>query len=179
LSCIGVFLRATVANNRIFPLILLWQSPDYRFSGVWVVTGIFFTLKTIFMAHSKSDVWVHFVFCTKYRAEMINGEVEAALYAEITHQFMKLNCIVHKINGVGDHVHVLAWIDLRYSISEVVCRVKGGSSYAIRRRPELNSVFSWSVGYYAASVSKSDLESVSRYIDKQKEHHRGNHWPGV
>lgn len=123
------------------------------------------------MAHSKSDVWVHLVFCTKYRAEMINGEVEAKLYQEIKHQFIKLDCLVHNINGYTDHIHVLFLLNPEYSIREIVGRVKGGSSYAVNKHPDLFRYFSWAPGYLIKSVSDSLIPVVDRYIAGQKEKH--------
>ena len=125
------------------------------------------------MAHSSNNIWVHLVFCTKYRADIISPELEVKLYQEIRHQFVKLGCRVLNINGYTDHVHVLFLQSPEHSIREIARRVKGGSSHAIKRNEQLSPYFSWATGYYTNSVSEQHLDTISRYIDKQKEHHAG------
>ncbi|MFN5237254.1 MAG: IS200/IS605 family transposase [Bacteroidota bacterium] len=123
------------------------------------------------MAHSSNNIWVHMVFCTKYRANIISPELEVKLYQEIRHQFVKLGCRVLNINGYTDHVHVLFLQSPEHSIREIARRVKGASSYAIKRDKQLSGYFSWATGYYTNSVSEQHLDTISHYIDKQKEHH--------
>ncbi|MFN7266866.1 MAG: IS200/IS605 family transposase [Bacteroidota bacterium] len=125
------------------------------------------------MAHSQSKIWIHLVFCTKYRTDLISPEVEIRLYEEIKHQFLNLGCLVRNINGYTDHVHVLFMLNPQHSVREIVGRVKGASSHAISRNEQLSPYFSWSAGYYAKSVSESHLDVIDRYIDNQKKHHSG------
>ncbi|MFM8373231.1 MAG: IS200/IS605 family transposase [Bacteroidota bacterium] len=125
------------------------------------------------MAHSSNNIWVHMVFCTKYRTDLISPEVETRLYEEIKHQFLKLGCLVRNINGYTDHVHVLFMLNPEHSVREIAGRVKGASSYAISRNDQLSPYFSWSTGYYAKSVSESHLDIIDRYIDNQKKRHSG------
>jgi REP-associated tyrosine transposase len=58
------------------------------------------------------------------------------------------------------------------SISKAVQLLKGGSSLwfhdTFRR-----SAFAWQDGYGAFTVSKSQLNDVIRYVEAQREHHRG------
>ena len=58
------------------------------------------------------------------------------------------------------------------NISELVKRLKGGSSHFINETLEQDDVpFKWQASYGAFTVSRWDVGRISEYIKKQKEHH--------
>ncbi|MCI0625543.1 MAG: transposase, partial [Acidobacteria bacterium] len=57
-------------------------------------------------------------------------------------------------------------------ISKAVQLVKGGSSLWFHETFR-RSAFAWQDGYGAFTVSKSQLPDVIRYLERQREHHRG------
>ena len=75
-------------------------------------------------------------------------------------------------NGVSDHVHLLARLRQDKAISEVLRSIKANSSGWIHDTfPKLRA-FHWQDGYGALTVSKSQMETVRRYIARQEAHHR-------
>ena len=50
--------------------------------------------------------------------------------------------------------------------------VKANSSKWVHESRRERRAFAWQAGYSAFSVSESNLEHVSKYIDAQEEHHR-------
>jgi len=74
-----------------------------------------------------------------------------------------------EINGMADHVHVLARIRPVISISEFLCKFKSISSGRARRQTW--NRFKWQVKYGAFTVSQSQLEHVQNYIRNQEAHH--------
>jgi len=73
------------------------------------------------------------------------------------------------VNGMADHAHALVQTSGTEAIATVVQKLKANSSrwYSARQRG-----FAWQKGYGAFSVSASNVESVRRYIESQREHHR-------
>jgi REP element-mobilizing transposase RayT len=53
--------------------------------------------------------------------------------------------------------------------------VKGATSYRVNREIKPRFKLSWQEGYGVLSLRKDEVESVSRYIDRQEEHHRKGH----
>jgi REP element-mobilizing transposase RayT len=73
------------------------------------------------------------------------------------------------IGGMPDHVHVLAALPADLAIAKFVNVLKSNSSKWMRER---GVEFGWQKGYGAFSVSASNLDSVTEYIENQAEHHK-------
>jgi len=76
------------------------------------------------------------------------------------------------IGGVEDHVHMLFGFNPTQSLSDVMREVKRDSSKWIRANRFTHGVFNWQSGYGAFSYSKSQIDSVVKYIMNQEIHHR-------
>jgi len=57
------------------------------------------------------------------------------------------------------------------ALSKIVEEVKKGSSRWMKERTD-NSSFYWQTGYSAFSVSSSKVNTMTRYIARQQEHHK-------
>ena len=79
---------------------------------------------------------------------------------------------VETIGIDGDHVHLVMSIPPRYSISEVMRRLKSQSSSALRRKYTwMSRVYwkeniIWSPGYFVSSVGV-DEETIKHYVERQ------------
>ena len=73
------------------------------------------------------------------------------------------------IGGTTNHVHLLLEIPKTRAIADVIRELKANSSLRIRKH---SSAFAWQDGYGAISVSPSAAGAVTRYIERQPEHHR-------
>jgi REP element-mobilizing transposase RayT len=124
------------------------------------------------MSHSYNKIWIHLIFSTKLRAQLIYPAIEKDIYAFIEGQLRDMGCPVRIINGMPDHVHALFLLNPQKSMAEVVKQVKGSSSHFVNQSNLLSEKFAWQIGYAAFAVSESILEKVVRYIKNQKEHHR-------
>jgi putative transposase len=75
------------------------------------------------------------------------------------------------VNGVSDHVHLLAKLRPDKALSSVIRDLKANSSGWMHDVfPEVK-MFSWQNGYGAFSVSASQVSVVSKYIANQERHH--------
>jgi putative transposase len=82
------------------------------------------------------------------------------------------NGIALIVNGMADHIHILAKLRPDKAISKVIGELKANSSGWISRTFEGTAGFAWQEGYGAFTVSPSQVPKVRRYIESQEEHHR-------
>ena len=125
------------------------------------------------MAQSLSEVLLHVVFSTKGRARYIDAAVEPHLYGYIKGTCGHIKAFVHGIGGVEDHIHLLVSLPRTISQSELVERVKVGSSKWMKTQGPTYRGFSWQSGYGIFSVSPTHKQDVLGYIANQKAHHKG------
>ena len=76
------------------------------------------------------------------------------------------------INGIEDHVHLLAKLRPDRALSDVLRELKSNATGWMHDVFPHLSDFSWQRGYAAFTVSQSNLKQVQRYLARQKEHHR-------
>lgn len=81
-------------------------------------------------------------------------------------------CHVLRVGGVENHVHVLLMFSKTETVAHVVEEMKRNSSRWIKTISPIYENFAWQGGYGAFSVSQSQVDTVMRYIENQREHHR-------
>jgi REP element-mobilizing transposase RayT len=123
------------------------------------------------MPHSYTSIVVHVVFSTKDRTPQLDAALEERLYPYLGGILRELGGKLFIVNGVEDHLHLLAAIKATTSIAEIVGKVKGSSSKWIHETFPDRSRFEWQRGYAAFSVSESQVPRVATYIERQKIHH--------
>ncbi|MCM1484192.1 MAG: transposase [Muribaculaceae bacterium] len=122
---------------------------------------------------SFSCIYIMAVFGTKYRLGLISEKWRDELYAVMGQILKDIDGVRPiKIGGVNDHVHVLFSTRGLIPEAEIVRKLKSESSLWINSRKLTVGKFGWQEGGARISYSYSALDSVKRYIDNQKEHHR-------
>jgi putative transposase len=124
------------------------------------------------MANTYSQIHIHAVFAVKNREALIQKEWDKRLFAYIG---QIINNLEHKtliVNGVSDHVHIFFGLRPKMSVSEVLQKVKANSSKWVNESGLLQHHFEWQEGYGAFSHSKSQVDAVIKYIEKQEQHHQ-------
>ena len=125
------------------------------------------------MSHTYSSIFFHIVWSTKDRTPIIETNLEKRLHSYMGGVIKNEKCDPIIIGGTPDHVHLLVRIPARYSIADLVRRIKTNSSKFINQLyPRMR--FLWQEGYGAFSVSTSKINIVKNYILKQKIHHKKN-----
>ncbi|WP_241687398.1 IS200/IS605 family transposase [Flavobacterium sp. YO64] len=119
------------------------------------------------MSQSFTKLWIHAIWATKNRQELIGFSIEKQLYDFIWQELSELGCPVRIINGMPDHVHVLFLQNPQKTISDIVKQIKGSSSHFMNRGEFILEKFAWQTGFAAFSVSESQLEAVYNYIKNQ------------
>lgn len=125
------------------------------------------------MSHSLTKIWIHAVWSTKNREQLIDFSIEKRVYNFMFNEFATLKCSALAINGMPDHIHCLFLLDNQKSIADVIKQIKGSTAHYINCNDVISEKFSWQKGYAAFSVSESIVPKVTDYIKNQKDHHRG------
>lgn len=130
-------------------------------------------------SHSIQNLQVHIVWCTKYRYQVLNGDVQIRC-----RDLIKQGCDSMDINilkGVvsKDHIHLHLSYPPKLSISDIVRRLKGRSSRKILQEfPHLKKRYwgghFWSIGYGCWSVGQITEEVLQQYLDHHKDHPNGD-----
>lgn len=124
------------------------------------------------MAQSLSKLYVHLVFHTKYNQDLILPEIEDELYAYMGGIIKANDSIPLKVNGIANHVHILAVMSKNIALAKFLEEIKKNSSRWIKTKGKEYKNFAWQGGYGGFSVSQRGVDNVIRYIENQKEHHK-------
>ena len=122
------------------------------------------------MPNTFSQIHTQFVFAVKYRLALIQPQWKERLHQYITGIFQNHKHKMIAINSMPDHIHILAGIRPNQAVSDLIQRVKTDSTRWLKKE-QLSSHFAWQDGFGAFSYSKSQIPSVSHYIQNQEFHH--------
>jgi putative transposase len=123
------------------------------------------------MANTYSQVYIQIVFAVKYRQGLLKDSFREELHKYITGIVEKRDCKMIAINSVEDHIHIFIGQSMKFSISDLVHDIKIASSKFINEHSWLSVKFRWQEGFAAFSYHKDLIDTVVKYIRKQKEHH--------
>jgi putative transposase len=115
-------------------------------------------------------LYYHIVWAVKDRAPLISAEIEGTVYRLIAHKCGEQGGLAYAVNGIPDHVHVVAAVPPTVALAEFIKKLKGSSSRFIHTEYELP--FAWQSSYGAFTVSERNLTKVIDYVRHQKEHHQ-------
>jgi putative transposase len=137
-------------------------------------------METILSAHGCYRHQYHIVWIPKYRHDVLirgvktyveRGLKEISLYHPDVH--------VLQYNIQSDHLHIIADIPPKYSVSEIVGKIKANTSRKIRKRFEWireiykENVF-WSPGFFSSTVG-IDEEQIRKYVEFQEKVDKGTY----
>lgn len=123
------------------------------------------------MPQSLSKLYVHLVFSTKGRRDLIPPAHMEDVHAYLAAVLEAHGCHVLAIGGTSNHVHILMDMARVRSLAELVRLVKSNSSRWLCELAGGKDSFGWQAGYAAFSISKSHVGAVCAYISDQQRHH--------
>jgi len=124
------------------------------------------------MANSYSQIYIQIVYAVKHRDAIIKAEWEERLYQYITGIVQNKGQKMLAIGGMPDHIHFLIGLKPDCCLSDLSREVKKASNEFINQNKLTPSKFYWQDGFGAFSYSRSQIDTVIRYILNQKEHHK-------
>ena len=123
------------------------------------------------MPNTYTQIYIQFVFTVKGRLNLIPKQHREELHKFITGILQKRKQKMLAIFCMPDHTHILASLTPDISISDLVRDIKAGSSKFINDNNWIGGKFNWQEGFGAFSYSRSQIDSVIKYISNQEEHH--------
>jgi REP element-mobilizing transposase RayT len=111
----------------------------------------------------------HIVWGTKNGAPVITPEIEPALHGLLAHKGQEQKAIVYAVNGMNDHIHVVASIPPTILLPDFIKNLKGASSRFVH--VEFQLPFEWQAGYGIFTISERNLKTAVLYVQNQKSHH--------
>ena len=123
------------------------------------------------MANTYTQIYIHVVFAVEGRQNLIKAEHNDELQKYITGIVSGQKQKLIAINNMPAHVHLLIGLQPDLALSDLVRDIKAGSSGFIKRNRWVAGRFSWQEGFGAFSYSRSQLDTVIRYIQNQQKHH--------
>lgn len=123
---------------------------------------------------SYTTLYYHIVIRTKYGHHTIPEEYEEGLYKYINGYVKNNKSVLCKINGTSNHLHLLVSLHATVCLSDFVRDLKTSTNKWMKAHGGFPDFTSWGVMYAAFTCGQSDVDLITNYIDKQKEHHRKN-----
>ena len=129
--------------------------------------------------HTIYDIKYHFVWITKYRYQVLQGNVAVRL-----RELLRQGCEAKGLEIVRgsiskDHVHMLLSCPTSMSPSQIVQYLKGRSSHLLQDEfPELKKRYwgqhMWARGYFCGTVGQVDEETIRKYVENQGSEEENN-----
>ncbi len=116
--------------------------------------------------------YYHLIWATKDRHPLITTDLESELYRYIIGKAQSLDCVVHAIGGVADHVHLVASVPPKLAMADFVQKIKGSSAhFANHDLAFAGEAFGWQRGYGLLTLGSKQLDVAVAYVQRQKAHH--------
>ena len=124
-------------------------------------------------AHSVYRLQYHVVWVCKYRRKILNPGICGYIQRVLPKLLKEVPGV--EIETIGfdlDHLHMVMVIPPKYSISEVMGRLKSQTASALRKkyawlaRVYWKENLVWSAGFFVSSV-RIDEETIKRYVEDQ------------
>lgn len=123
------------------------------------------------MAQTLVSLYIHVIFSTKNRRDLIKTDIEEELWSYIGGILDNNKSKLLASNGIENHIHLLISLSKNIFLSELIGDIKRDSSKWIKTKDEAYRNFQWQDGYGAFSVGHTQIDDVKSYIAKQKIHH--------
>jgi putative transposase len=121
---------------------------------------------------SADETYFHCVFSTKERRPLITPALQDRLWPFLGGIARQNDMKALIVGGIEDHVHILLSLRATMPIAKAMQLIKGGSSKWIHEAFPEQRLFAWQEKYGAFSVSVSQMDTITKYIQNQREHHR-------
>src|SRR5579862_8359619 len=121
--------------------------------------------------HSCVEIYVHVIWTTEGREPFLTDAVMRPNCRCVGADVQRLKGTVLALNGMPDHLHLLARLWPTTYAATLANRVNGVSSRFANDQLNLDYQFEWRKGYGCFSLSRSHLKRVMAYIRNQQRHH--------
>lgn len=124
------------------------------------------------MANTFTQLYVHLVFSPKNRDALIKKSWKENLEKYITGIVQNNGHKILAVNCMPDHIHIFIGYNVNQLIPHLVEHIKTSSTAWVNEEKLSKFKFEWQRGYGAFSHSRSQLDTVVKYIYTQEQHHQ-------
>ena len=124
------------------------------------------------MPNTYTQIYVQIVFAVKGRQNLISENIREKIEKYICGIISNKNSKPLAIYCNPDHIHILIGLDSSTSVSDIARDIKANSSKWINEQKMVSGKFNWQEGFGAFTYSKSQIDSVVKYILNQPVHHK-------
>ncbi|TAH52186.1 MAG: IS200/IS605 family transposase [Chloroflexota bacterium] len=117
-------------------------------------------------------LFFHFVWTTKRRDPLLTPDIELRVHGMLRKEANDMGARLCFVNGMPDHIHMLAAVPPTIALSDFAKQVKGASSRFVT--VQFDRAFDWQNSFAVFSVSENNVPHVRNYILNQKPHHAQN-----
>ena len=126
------------------------------------------------MANTYTQMYVQIVFAVLGRANIIKENHREELEKYICGIILNRKCKPLALFCNPDHTHILVGLHPAISVSGLTRDVKSASSRFIKEKKWITGTFAWQDGFGSFTYSKSQIDTVVKYILNQPNHHKKN-----
>jgi len=124
-------------------------------------------------AQTKYDLRYHFVFVPRYRKRVLTGKIAKRIEGMIKFACQINDWDIFELAIQQDHVHLYLGAAPKWSPSEIMKIIKGGTSNKIRELfPALDEIYwgatFWSDDFFVRSTGVIEDKVISEYVKKQR-----------
>jgi putative transposase len=122
--------------------------------------------ETRLSGHGKYNTVYHVVWVTKYRRHILTPRIKAyldKLFKKVLEAMP--SCELLEYNIQLDHIHMVMIIPPKYSVKDVIGRLKGISASRLKRRLSFSKSV-WSPGYFVRTVGLAE-DKIIEYVRNQ------------
>ena len=124
------------------------------------------------MANTYTQMYVHLIFAPKNREALIEKKWNKRLEKYITGIVQNHKHKLLAIWAMPDHIHIFIGYNVNHLIPDLVEDIKTSSNSWIKQNGLSKFKFEWQKGYGAFSHSRSQIDTVVKYILNQEKHHK-------
>ena len=121
-------------------------------------------------SHTVYNIQYHFVWVTKYRYHVLEGEVKLRVREIIRQICQQHDLLIEQGHVSKDHVHILVSAPTHMSASQIMQKIKGRSSCVLQQEfPHLKKRYwgqhIWARGYFCTTVGQVTDQMIRDYIE--------------
>ena len=121
-------------------------------------------------SHTVYNIQYHFVWVTKYRYHVLEGEVKLRVREIIRQICQQHDLLIEQGHVSKDHVHILVSAPTHMSASQIMQKIKGRSSRVLQQEfPHLKKRYwgqhIWARGYFCTTVGQITDQMIRDYIE--------------
>jgi putative transposase len=121
---------------------------------------------------SYRQILYHIIFRTKNGNPTLNTEHSKELFAYILGIIKNKKCVLYRINGIEDHIHMLTDLHPDIALAAFMRDIKTATSIWLKQNGKFPEFEGWADGYAALTYAWRDKDLIINYIIKQQEHHK-------